>query len=215
MIVLLNSYLGGALPFAFGLKALSLLAVAGVGFAYFYLDLKDYWQMHAKESRFSALGFIAIVLGSIIISFVVLGSPALQRELRLDAQRQADLINIQGFVVNYWHQNQKLPADTSVLENPLSGFTVPLDPETQSPYSYKPTGDVSFEICATFSQETSSMLGGEFYPVLPGVKDSNNWKHASGKQCFERTIDKNLIKPSLPQIQVPIPGKTPAAIPVN
>ena len=39
-IFLLNSFLGGALPTAFALKAITLLVIAGAGFGYFFLDLR-------------------------------------------------------------------------------------------------------------------------------------------------------------------------------
>lgn len=194
LITLLYSFLGGALPTAFLLKALTLLTISGAAFWYFFLDLKNFWQTHKRESEYAAYGFGVLVVSSIVMGFAVMGSPTVQRDIRLDEERRAHLEQIQSQVVNYWQNNETLPETTSQLNNPLFGFVAPTDPETGASYEYKTTGELSFDICATFTRESSVERKGEFYPTL-GLTDGTNWKHDAGRTCFTRTIDTTLIKP--------------------
>lgn len=196
LITLLNSFLGGALATAFALKALTLMTIAGAGFGYFFLDLRGYWQSHIKESQYARIAFLASVALSIVVGFATLGSPATQRDLRFDAERLSSLSMIQGQVVMYWQQNQKLPDSLEELNNPLYGFSVPTDPaDRETPYSYEKKGDLSFELCATFARESSGQMMGEYYPMMQGLKNANEWQHDAGTQCFQREIDTDLIKP--------------------
>lgn len=200
LITLLYSFLGGALPAAFFLKSLTLLAIAAAGFGYFFLDLKSFWQMHKAESQYAGFGFIVLVSSSIILGFYVMGSPSMQRDLRLDEERRQNLDSIQMQVVSYWQGNTKLPESIDALNNPLQGFTVPQDPLTGTPYEYKKKDDHSFEVCATFAEPLARSQGGEYYPTMTGLTNASNWQHDAGHACFTRTIDTSLIKPSQTQI---------------
>jgi hypothetical protein len=203
LIVLLNSFLGGALPTAFALKALTLLIIAGAGFGYFFLDLKGYWNAHPAESTYASYGFLGSVIASIVLGFIVLGSPATQRDLRLDMERISSLSLIQSQAVSYWQQNRTLPETIDQLDNPIYGITMPLDPVTREPYTYEKTGDTSFTICATFARESAGTMSGEYYPEIPGLKNADVWEHSAGETCFEREIDTNLIKPFEPTMLPP------------
>ena len=127
-----------------------------------------------------------------------MGSPSLQRELRIDETRRQNLDAIQMQVVSYWQGNTKLPDTLDALSNPLQGFTVPQDPETAAAYEYKKKDEHSFEVCATFAQPLARAQGGEYYPTMPGLTDASNWQHDAGHTCFTRTIDTSLIKPTVP-----------------
>jgi len=197
-IVLLNSFLGGSLPTAFALKALSLFIIAGAGFGYFFMDLRGYWQTHAVESRYAAMGFLGAIVTAIVMGFLTLGSPAAQRDIRLDIERVNSLMSIQYQVVNYWQQNEKLPETLDELKNPLSGFSVPIDPETGKEFTFKKTGDLSFEICADFARASSGEMLGEYYPEMTGLKGGDEWSHEVGETCYSREIDTDLIKPFTP-----------------
>ncbi|MDP3962869.1 MAG: hypothetical protein Q8Q03_03320, partial [bacterium] len=128
--------------------------------------------------------------------FIITGSPYKQRALRLDNQRVNDLSNIQWQVVNYWQQKGELPANLESLKDPISGQTIPTDPENRSQYEYHLNGPTSFEMCATFAEkfqdnrDKGRYSGGYMmsYPVMDGMMN-DNWMHEAGHTCFERTID--------------------------
>ncbi|MFM2374112.1 MAG: hypothetical protein RLZZ234_107 [Candidatus Parcubacteria bacterium] len=194
-ITLLYSFLGGALAAPFMLKALTLFAVAGSAFAYFFLDLKGFWLERKEESNYAAIGFVTLILSSVVLGFYVMGSPATQRDLRLDEERRMHLEQIQSQVVTYWQNNEVLPVEIEKLNNPLQYFTLPTDPETGKSYTYATTSATSFELCATFARASSFERSGEYYPVMQGLKNADNWKHEAGNVCFAREIDTDLIKP--------------------
>jgi Domain of unknown function (DUF5671) len=216
LINLVYSFLSGDLLAPSFIKILTLLAIAGAGFGYFFLDLKSFWQTHKAESQYAGLGFVTLVAGSILLGFYVMGSPSVQRDLRLDEERRQNLETIQMQLVSYWQGNTKLPDTIDALNNPLQGFSVPTDPEMGAAYEYKKKDDHSFEVCATFAQPLARNQGGEYYPVMPGLSDASNWQHDAGHSCFVRTIDPTLIKPTQPDFSTlkPVDGQ-PTILPAK
>ena len=209
LVTLIYYFLDGQeMTTAFLLKILSILVVTGCIFGYYMDDLKD----RLSSSRRNMWRVIAAVLivGSIGAGFYVLGTPQSQRMLRYDSQKVSDLQNIQWQIVNYWQQKGVLPATLVELQDPISGFMVPADPQTQVPYEYEKTGNLSFDLCADFNKSTGVMNGSIArmpYPAEPayskpmikpgGIVES--WQHEAGRQCFSRTIDPELY-PVRPKI---------------
>ena len=123
---------------------------------------------------------------------MIAGSPFAERERKFDDRRLSDLQNIQYQIVSYWQQKDALPPTVDALKDEISGFVPPKDPETNSPYEYKTTGALSFELCAVFNQPTRKeqlMNTPRAYPMEMGVEV---WNHEAGRTCFTRTIDPEL-----------------------
>jgi len=209
LIALINTYLNGEITMRFVFKILIVLLVAGAVFKYYFFSINENMKW-AKMAMTSSRWFgIVIVLVAIVGGFVIVGSPAKQRDLRFDSQRVGDLSNIQWQVLNNWQQKGKLPATLSEMEDSISGYKIPTDPKTEKDYSYRvinaatstATTTVSFEICADFALDSQDTKGrGDFgggggfgysrdmaYPSYEGI--DNNWEHNMGKVCFERNID--------------------------
>ena len=196
LIYVINTFLGGVdVTPRFILKALSIMVVAGVIFWY-YLDDVRRDTPSALAKIFAILTSLVVVV-SLVGAFFIIGSPKNARLAQLDQQRIGDLQSIQWQVVNYWQKKGQLPKMLADLNDSISGYVVPMDPQTQIPYEYIPSDNEampSFELCATFSLESSVQLGGKqmpAYPVYDGV-NSQNWDHPSGHACFKRTIDVQL-----------------------
>lgn len=191
LIVLLNTFLSGEeITGSFLAKVFVILVVIGGVFAYYFYKLRT--DISDKLAKYLTWGTIILVIGSIVLGFIVMGSPQSQRMKRLDADRVADLQNIQWQIVNYWQQKEALPDTLSDLEDPLSGFRVPTDPETGEAYTYTKTARLSFELCATFKTvlEESKASSVELYGF-----DNSNWAHPIGEHCFDRTVDPELYPP--------------------
>ncbi|MEX2013343.1 MAG: DUF5671 domain-containing protein [Parcubacteria group bacterium] len=195
LVILIYYFLDGQeLTTAFLLKILSVLVVTGAIFGYYLDDLKDRLTK-ARRNIWRVVAAI-LVLGSIVAGFSVLGTPQSQRMLRYDSQKVSDLQNIQWQIVNYWQQKGVLPTALTQLEDPISGFVVPVDSQTQAPYEYKRNSTLSFDLCAEFNKPSQVMNGSVAriaYPEpmgKPGVSDS--WEHDAGRKCFSRTIDPEL-----------------------
>jgi hypothetical protein len=214
LVTLVRYFVSGEITTRFILKVLAVLIVAGLAGFYYFKEIES--EKMKKGMRIvSASIACVLVLVSIIVSFAVMGSPFTQRKLRLDERRMQDLQSIQYQVINYWQQKEKLPETLTELSNPIASFIVPVDPEFEKGvvYEYKKTGNLTFELCATFAlpipkgwQEyakggggimpmpaTDSSMTEPAYPYGGGTNES--WSHEAGRTCFTRTIDKDIYPP--------------------
>jgi len=218
LIILVRYFVSGEITIRFILKVI--IALAGAKMVLYYF-VPEIWEIKWKKFfKASAICFsIVMVLVLIIWTFFVIGSPLKQRQLQLDEKRVGDLQNIQMQIINYWQQKEKLPETLKDIANPLSGFSLPVDPEFEKgkTYEYIQKDKLKFELCAEFSlpmpkgwQEyqnyykggvmpmattdvVSETVSNVSYPYPSGVNDS--WDHQTGRTCFERTIDKDLYPP--------------------
>jgi len=133
-----------------------------------------------------------------------MGSPCTLRMKRFDERRVNDLQNIQYQIVNFYQRKGNLPNSLDELKNPIAGFNIPLDPDTAVSYGYEKVADspmgeagLNFKLCANFSLESVAQIDSKnvtrLVPMFSGNDYLNeNWRHNSGKQCFDRKIDKDL-----------------------
>ncbi len=217
LVALIRYFISGEVTTRFILKVTAVLIVAlYVGF-YFIFELKKKEKVFGVGIGLSAsIKSSALVLLVIIWSFTVMGSPFKQRQLRLDDRRVNDLMNMQYQVINYWQQKEKLPEKLSDLANPLSGYSLPVDPEFEKgmayEYAVKDAKKLTFELCAAFSlpmpKGWREYSGGRTVPMMgypekdvavsypyPGGGVNESWDHEAGRTCFERTIDKDMYPP--------------------
>ncbi len=201
LIMLLNDFLGGELSLRFALKALATIVIAAIIFIYFLMDVRKGAAFTEKNRKAFLIGAAVFVLASLITGFVVIGSPFQERAYRLDEQRVSNLQSMQWQIVNYWQSHETLPANLAALNDPISGYMTPTDPEGKV-FSYEKTGDLSFKLCADFSAESRAYgnSGAVVAPTEPYSSgyptDANakleSWNHGVGTQCFTRTIDTKL-----------------------
>ncbi len=193
LIALVNVFLSGDTTVRFLLKVLTVLVVAGGGFAYYLYDIRGYWIAHERASKTIGIGIGIVVLASIIAGFFIAGTPADQRALRLDQERVSDLSKIQRAVVTYWQDTGELPESLEQVADPLTNFAeVPTDPATESDYRYQALNQLTFELCATFGRP-SPTTGRDYYSTY-GIKETT-WEHGTGEHCFTRTIDPERLAP--------------------
>lgn len=195
LITVINFFLGGEITARFILKALSVLLVAGVIFGYYLDDVRR--EAPTKSAKYFAWSTGIIILIAIVGAFFIVGSPQTARLMQFDQQKVSDLQGIQYQIVNYWQSKEKLPLTLADLNDPISGYKVPNNPQANQPYEYniKDAASLSFELCAVFNKEGGDMYG-EVRPLsIPGKGLSDNWQHTAGRVCFERTIDKELYPP--------------------
>jgi len=187
LIALVNIFLNGEITTRFIFKVLSVLIVAGAIFIYYIYDLRraksNDVTIHKPLIWLSGL----VVLGAVVGGFFVMGSPGTQRQLRFDRERVQNLQSIQFEVTNYWQNKGALPPTLEALEDSITGFVVPLDPDTEAPYEYRATGAQTFSLCAVFSLEGDG-VGVRSFPTK-----GNNWDHNAGRHCFERSIDEDIF----------------------
>lgn len=187
LVTLVNYFLNGEITTRFMLKVLTVLIAAGSVFAYYLWDLRRDPSEKTKISRNVAWGASALVLGSIILGFFFVGSPAQQRLIRLDDQRTNDLSMIQSNVINYYVEKGELPATLTDIEDRFINFTAPTDPITNEKYTYTVTSKVTYEVCATFAADSidTTYRGYDYY--------NERWSHGTGNVCFEDKVDPSMI----------------------
>lgn len=193
LVVLVNTFLGGEITARFIWKVISVFVVSGSVFGYYFYDLRKTFVARSPKTTISIISAASIlVIGSLVWGFVTVGSPMKARATRIDERRVGDLTNIQWQIINYWQQKGSLPTDLETLNDPISGFAVPVDPETNKAYRYEKVSATSFTLCADFTTASPGNVetgGSRAYPVSAM---NPNWNHASGTVCFDRLIDRDL-----------------------
>lgn len=200
LVWLLTSFLNGTdITFAFLIKAVLVFLVAAAVFMHFIADYWGYWAQYPDRAHYVGYAAVALALAVVVAGFFIVGTPMQAKLYRFDAQKISDLQTIQSQVVYYYQQKQKLPDNLAQLNDSISGFNVPLDPQSQQAYTYQGVAAHSFQLCATFNAE--SRVTDRYAMTVPvgpygPTKDLNgNWQHAGGNQCFLRTIDPELYPP--------------------
>lgn len=186
LVGLVNDFLGGELQTRSLLKFLATVIVLGGGITYYWEELRGRWR--TQRARPIGIAVLTVVVLTIVGGFLVIGSPATQRDFRLDEQRVASLQELQWRIVDRYQTTGELPATQEVLSDDIGEFKLPTDPVTGERYTYNVTGNLSFELCATFARETPAGRGGE----SPAVSGFDSWFHPAGEYCFDRTIDPTL-----------------------
>ncbi len=191
LIWLINYFLSGELTTRFILKASVVLLVAAAVFMHFLADFWGYWIQNPRKSLAIGVASGLLVLGTIVSGFFIIGSPATARLQRFDAAKVQDLQSLQYSIINYYQLKGVLPVAIQDVADPLSGVTVPKDPQTNQDYGYRVTkAPYSFELCATFNTDTlnnPSMVPGAAHMGMP--EGGEAWTHVADQTCFERTID--------------------------
>lgn len=192
-------FLEGEITWRFIIKALSVLLVAGLIFYYYLNDLKRN-NTNQLKLRIVVWAVVGLVLATLIGGFFIIGSPKNERLRRFDDDRISRLQQIQWQVIHYWRSKEQLPSKLEDLNDKLSGFNLPLDPETNVMFEYKILKEKSFELCANFNLANYQPDGQtpyrfEEYPMNYEKNISESWAHDAGRYCFERVIDPELYPP--------------------
>ena len=198
LIILVSNFFSGDLTLAFVLKIAVVFLVAGAAFLHNLAYLKGYWESHRAEVVMVGWASGVVIACALVTGFLIMGAPWDVRLYRFDDQKASDLQSIQWQVVDYWQAKGQLPGALTDLNDPISNFTVPVDPQTGVAYGYQVLKGTSFELCAAFNADTQNDSSSVTVPVsapvpMGGVSAgsaiSDTWMHAAGQYCFLRTID--------------------------
>ncbi len=206
LVALIYNFLQGELTVSFILKVLTIFFIAGSSLFYYLAELRD---LKYPRALFQSV-IVAIMALAVVFGFYTAGSPQNQRLIRFDDQKVSDLQMIQDrLVYTYWQQKGALPTALAQLNDPISGFAVPTDPQSGQAFEYHSTGVTSFQLCAVFNKASEGSSSSTSPVARPDI-GYNNWQHGEGRVCFDRTIDQTLY-PVNPQK----PGSAPVPAPVQ
>ncbi len=187
LVTLIYSFLQGDLTTPFLLKILTVFFIAGSSLFYYLSEVKN--RVYPRLAFGTVI--VVVVAAAVVLGFYKAGSPQSQRLIRFDQQKISSLQGIQSQLVYYWQQKGSLPADLTALNDSLSKFVVPTDPQTGASFEYHKTGTQTFQLCADFNRPSDESLSPRYY------YGDENWQHGPGRTCFDRTIDQTLypVKP--------------------
>ncbi|MDO8482620.1 MAG: DUF5671 domain-containing protein [bacterium] len=211
LIALVYYFFGGEITTRFVLKSGLTLVSAGGIFWYYLYDIRRDPSLPALGPKVGAITVVATAIVSIILGFVVIGSPLQARYQKLDQARISHLQNITQSVGNYWNKKYAIPSKLDDLEY-FSG-KMPVDPVTKQPYSYRIIDARRFSVCASFEtatteKEKSAAQSPYYYgSSTMGITD---WSHGTGQKCFEAYLDPSAY-PDAPVTALPVlvPPPTP------
>ena len=136
-------------------------------------------------SRAGIAATIAALL-AIVVGLITLGTPSHARERKLDELRVEDLARVSQSVDEHWTKRGALPLTLDSLVSQQQMERVPTDPKTGAQYTYLPSGERSYRLCATFTQPSDSTSPRGY---ADGVDLSKHaWKHGAGESCFDLTV---------------------------
>lgn len=194
-ISIIYHYLDGDFTSRFLFKSLTVLVVAGTLFGYYIWDARS--DHNPRVAKRFAIPTIIVVGAAIVVGGLLIGTPGQQRLQKFDEKRVSDLQQIEYAVSDHLRQNTALPAALSDVKY----MTMPTDPETGAAYTYTPTGEKTFELCAVFDTSSKDQEGWR-RSLVP--YDTTQWAHDAGLQCFQRTVDTTGFVPG----GEPLPVKT-------
>jgi hypothetical protein len=190
LVVLIYNFLQGDLTTPFVLKVLAIFFIAGSTLFYYLSELRE---RNYPRKVFQWIILLVVIL-TVGYGFYLAGSPQSQRLIRFDDQKVSHLSMIQDRLIYYWQQKSALPTTLSQLDDPISNFLTPKDPQTGNSYEYSVTGPHSFKLCADFNKTSTGIDRNIAYPVSP-TGFNYNWQHDTGHVCFDRNIDPSLYPP--------------------
>ncbi len=166
----LTSYLTGELTLRFVLKALVLLVLAGSIFSYYLASVRHDPVNRRRDRVYGGLS-VTLALLALGLGFVGVGSPAQARTAAMDEHRVNSLIAIASAIHNDFVNTGRKSLPQSLHDLNIDPQTL-LDPETGGAYTYRKTGDTTYELCATFAE--------------PSQSPTPSWRHFRGYTCFAR-----------------------------
>ncbi len=182
LVSVIYTYLGGELSVRFQLKAVSVFVVALAVFGYYFYALRRNYATPTAIPATITLLASAGVIGAIIWSISIIGTPTQIRAKKIDSMRLSDISRIQQEILNRVQMTDKLPANLSLLDNAFQGYQEPTDPITKEGYTYKilqqPTMKMNyttnrkelatsaiFQLCATFDTVRQIDSRGQSVPI--------------------------------------------------
>jgi hypothetical protein len=122
-----------------------------------------------------------VVVVAVALGFGALGSPALQRDIRMDERRERDLSALVHRVRRHHRLERVLPADLATLSAQPGSTLATADPVTGVPYEYLVVAPDRFRLCAVFATDTAAEP--RRGPRIVG------YAHGRGRHCFDERVD--------------------------
>lgn len=104
-----------------------------------------------KAEKLFLIFFGTLALIAIVVPFVSFTNPKKQRAIKLDQQRINQFNSISDYIRDYYESNAALPRNLEFISEPDETR----DPETQVPFEYEILGRNTYNLCTTFSTDST------------------------------------------------------------
>jgi len=193
-IGIINNFFNGELTWKFILKAITVLAIAGSIFSYYFYDIKRE-NLQVKKNNVITLYFYTVVAVALIIfvsGIFFVESPQEARERHIDAEAINRLSVLENVIQQYYSEENKLPENLAVLDELSMSFTKDdlVNPLTKNQFDYNVLSDKKYELCTDFLRASLKDDLVDRYTYL-----ASNWEHEAGYDCIERKVFDNPEKP--------------------
>jgi Domain of unknown function (DUF5671) len=165
LVCFVDYFLRGELTVRFVLKCITVLAICGSVFRYYF----GFLHGRASGRVFGVLA-VAGATAAVCLGLGAAGMPHLQRRIESDNRRVQDLRTLAGALSS----GASLPRTLAEFGASRPDLRL-TDPETNQPYEYRQKTATEYELCAIFA--AASEPTGGFY-------GSGFWSHSKGHACF-------------------------------
>lgn len=195
LIALVYSLLQGETTTRFLLKVLIIFVLAGAVFGFYLFERRSVQFAKPVPSgvfRGFAWTASAAVLATLVVGYLVAGSPQTARDMAADAKRTQDLLDLSHCLERYARAVGQLPESLEQLERTSEYANCPThDRQTGQRYAYRvvvasrslaQVRAAEFELCAQFALASA----GQRAPVPAGAE---NWfPHPAGRSCRVKVV---------------------------
>ncbi len=172
LVTVVTYFLRGEITLRFITKAAVAIVISGGVFWYYLVSLKAPAQEAAAPSRANSIWAIlttGAVVAGVVLGFINLGGPSVQRLVQADVKRITSLEALAARVNASWATSgHTLPAE-------IKGGEMYTDPVTHQPYEYRPLTGMNYELCADFARASQKAATGP---------PEDFWRHPQGHHCF-------------------------------
>lgn len=203
LITILYNFLQGEFGARFLFKAVTILVIAVLIFAFYFFERKkiQYKKEVSQIIFWVLLTFSSVIIvAAIVFGFIVGGTPFEARVKKFDLERVNNLQTISSCVSAFTYDNERLPISLDELKNNVryNYCSRIADPETKKDYEYNVISKGEFELCAEFNLST-----------LEDFQDLGYYgsftKHNQGRYCENQTV--TFGKPLPLEKTMPMPAR--------
>jgi hypothetical protein len=135
-----------------------------------------------RDTRAAIVATIAVI-AVVILGLRIMGGPRNQRLVQSDLRALQKLGELAQQIKFTWESSGKvLPANLEKFPG-----TIKQNPVTNKPFTYRPTSNSEYELCATFATASRN---------LQAQDTSDLWAHPEGDYCFQ--LDASQQVPPVP-----------------
>ncbi len=207
IIIILYKFLDGQeILTGFAFKIITVIILSALSFSYYLAESRN--RLNLNYKKISIYVLLAIVVGSTILGFVIIGSPSKQRQLKEDSAMINDMRLANSQIESFYYNKSRLPDNLKELTSDSYYYI-----NNNSKITYQKVTENSYKICGDFNFDYVLSPDAVIKQVYPAMPEDTDWMYKKGKTCFDKNTERLNKKetgyPTIPRFKVdetyPIP----------